>query len=142
MATSGIDSFRKYSCNISLNEAVNNLNQQLHQLLGNNQIHFSKRKKLLLQYERKNNQFRRSIDRSDLVNQKKITENSDLIRRIKKIIIDEERQQEQQRRDEHEQNNSWSLGVMTALIGVTVAGVLSIATFIITMLEKPNEKYI
>jgi len=142
MATSDIDSFRKYSFNISLNEAIDQLNEQLKQLLGNTQIHFSKRKKLLLQFERKNNQFRRSIDQSNLENQKRLTENSDIIRRIKKKIIDEAREQGQRRRDEYEQNTNWSLGAVTVAIVMVVAGVISIATFLIMMMDKSNEKYI
>jgi hypothetical protein len=142
MATSGIDTFRKYSFNISLNEAIDQLNEQLNQLLGNTQIHFSKRKKLLLQFERKNNQYRRSINQSDLENQKKLIENSNIIRRIKRQIIDEDREERQRRRDEYEQNSNWSLGAMTAAIAGVAAGVISIASFIIMMMDKPNEKYI
>jgi hypothetical protein len=142
MATSGIDTFRKYSFNISLNEAIDQVNEQLNHLLGNTQIHFSKRKKLLLQFERKNNQYQRSINQSDLENQKKLIENSNIIRRIKRQIIDEDREERQRRRDEHEQNSNWSLGAMTAAIAGVAAGVISIATFIIMMMDKPNEKYI
>jgi len=142
MATSGIDTFRKYSFNISLNEAIDQLNEQLNHLLGNTQIHFSKRKKLLLQFERKNNQYRRSINQSDLENQKKLIENSNIIRRIKRQIIDEDREERQRRRDEHEQNSNWSLDAMTAAIAGVVAGVISIATFIIMMMDKTDEKYI
>jgi hypothetical protein len=131
------------SFDISLNEAVQHVNEQLHQLLGNTRIHFSKRKKLLLQLERKNNQFRRSIHQSDFVNQKKLTENSEIIRHIKMKIINEARQQEQRRRDELEQNPQWSLdGKTTAIGGVVVAGVISLATFIIMMLVNSKEKYI
>jgi anti-sigma-K factor RskA len=142
MATPDIDSFRKYSFNISLNEAINQLNEQLCQLLDNSQLHFSKRKKLLLKFERKNNQFRRSINRLDSEYQKKLTKNSDIIRRIKKKIIDEDRQQRQRGRDEHEQNTSWSLSGITVAIVMVVAGVISITTFVIMMLDKSKEKYI
>jgi hypothetical protein len=144
MATSGIDSFRKYSINISLNEAMDQLNEQLHQLLNNTQIHFSKRKKILLQLERKHNQYRRSIGKSDLDNQNKLTNNTDLIRRIKKKIIDEDRQQLQRRRHEQEQveDNNWSHGHMTILVGVALTGILCTATFIIMMLDSSKDKYI
>jgi hypothetical protein len=125
-----------------LNEAIDQLNEQLNQLLGNTEIHFSKRKKLLLQFERKNNQYRRSINQSDLENQKKLIENSNIIRRIKRQIIDEDREERQRRRDEYEQNSNWSLGAMTAAIAGVAAGVISIASFIIMMMDKPNEKYI
>src|SRR5436190_650446 len=112
MTTSSIDSLRKYSFNISLNDAIDQLNEQLHQLHGNTQIHFSKRKKLLLQLERKYNRFRRLVTPSDLENQKKLIENSDLIRHIKKKIINEHRHQEQQRREQYEQNSDWTLREM------------------------------
>lgn len=140
MTTLDINSFRKYSFNVSLNEVIDQVHQQLCQLLNNNQIHFSKRKKLLLQLERKNNQVRRLIDQSDNGNQQKLKDNFDLIRRIKKKIIQEDRQQEQRRRDEHEQNNPWSPGYMTALFGIILAGLISIATIVIMMLDKSNEK--
>ncbi len=83
-----MDSIRKYSINVTLNEAIDQLNKQLHNLLDNTEVHFSKRKKVLIQLERKTNQYRRAIDRSDLDNQKKLTNNTDLIRQIKKKIID------------------------------------------------------
>ncbi|CAF3805433.1 unnamed protein product [Rotaria sp. Silwood1] len=142
MSTTGLDSFRRYSTNISLNEHIDQLNEQLHHLLDNDRIHFSKRKKLLLQLERKNNQYRRVIDRLDLQNQKKITINNDLIRCIKKKIIDEDRQQRQQRTNEQEEDTSWSLGSMATLFGAAFAGIISAATFIIMMLDRSKERTI
>ncbi|CAF0863952.1 unnamed protein product [Rotaria sordida] len=142
MSTAGINSFRKYSINIPLNESIDQLNEQLHHLLDNNQIHFSKRKKLLLQLERIHNRHRRSVDRLDSNNQKKITINNNLIRCIKKKIINEDRQERQQRTNEHEANTSWSLGSMAALFGAVFIGIMGAATFIIMILDKSTEKII
>jgi hypothetical protein len=127
---------------MSKNESIDQLNQGLNQLLGNTGIHFNKRRKILLQYERKNNQFRRFIDRLDFENQKKLTQNSELIRHIKKQIIEENRQEYQRRRNEHEQNRNWSLGGMITAMGLVVIGVISIATLIITVLDRSKEKNI
>ncbi|CAF4521874.1 unnamed protein product [Rotaria socialis] len=103
MSSTELDSFRTYSINVSLNESIDQLYGQLCRLFGNTQMYFSKRKKLLLQLERKKNQYRRAIDRSD------------------KRIIHEDRQQRQQIRDEQEQNNNWSMGGMAALVGIALA---------------------
>ncbi|CAF0840064.1 unnamed protein product [Adineta steineri] len=139
-----MDNLRKYSINISLNEAIDQLNTQLQQLLDNTQIDFSKRKKILLQLERKHNQYRRSIEQTDLHNQRKLIDNNDLIRRIKKKIIHDDRQQQQRRRVEQEQveNNHWLHDHMTFLVGAALTGVLCAATFIIMMLDNSKEKYI
>ncbi|CAF1019901.1 unnamed protein product [Adineta steineri] len=139
-----MDNLRKYSINISLNEAIDQLNKQLQQLLDNTQIDFSKRKKILLQLERKHNQYRRSIEQTDLHNQRKLIDNNDLIRRIKKKIIHDDRQQQQRRRVEQEQveNNHWLHDHMTFLVGAALTGVLCAATFIIMMLDNSKEKYI
>jgi len=127
---------------MSKNESIDQLSQGLNQLLGNTGIHFNKRRKILLQYERKNNQFRRFIDRLDFENQKKLTQNSELIRHIKKQIIEENRQENLRRRNEHEQNRNWSLGGMITAMSMVVIGVISIATLIITVLDRSKEKYI
>ncbi|CAF0905678.1 unnamed protein product [Adineta steineri] len=139
-----MDNLRKYSINISLNEAIDQLNTQLQQLLDNTQIDFSKRKKILLQLERKHNQYRRSIEQTDLHNQRKLIHNNDLIRRIKKKIIHDDRRQQQRRRVEQEQveNNHWLHDHMTFLVGAALTGVLCAATFIIMMLDNSKEKYI
>jgi hypothetical protein len=139
-----LNSFRKFSINVSLSEAIGQVNQQLRHLLDNTEVHFSKRKKILIQLERKNNQYRRAIGLSDSDNQKILKNNTDLIRQIKKKIIDEDRQHRQQMTDEQEQmaNNSWSLGGMAALVGAALAGIISAATFIIIMLNSFKEKYV
>jgi hypothetical protein len=144
MSTSEIGVPRKYTINISVNEAIDQLHEQLCQLLNNSQVHFSKRRKILLQLERKNNHFRRSIDQSDLEKQKKLIVNTDVIRRIKHKIIDEDRRQRQQRRHEHEQvvDDNWSLDGLCATIIAAVAGIISVATFIIMMLDSSKENYI
>ncbi|CAF3036875.1 unnamed protein product [Rotaria sp. Silwood2] len=142
MSTTEINSFRKDLINISLNESIDQLNEQLRHLLDNDRIHFSKRRKILLQLERKNNQHRRSIDRSDLHNQKIITINNNLIRCIKKKIIDEDRQQQQQRTNEQDEDTSWSLGGMATLFGAAFAGIISAATFIIMLLDRSKERTI
>lgn len=140
MSTDGLAAFRKYSINVSLNENIDQLNGQLHRLLENTQIHFSKKKKLLLHLERRNNQYRQAVGRSDAQNQKKIMMNNDLIRRINQKIMDEDRQEKQQIRYEQEQNNSWSVGGITALVGVAFAGVIIASTLIITMLHNSKNK--
>ncbi|CAF3747482.1 unnamed protein product [Rotaria socialis] len=122
MSSTELDSFRTYSINVSLNESIDQLYGQLCRLFGNTQMYFSKRKKLLLQLERKKNQYRRAIDRSD------------------KRIIHEDRQQRQQIRDEQEQNNNWSMGGMAALVGIALAGMNTAATFIIMLLHVSKEK--
>lgn len=142
MSATSIDSLRKYSINISVNETIDQLNQQLLHLHDNTETHFSKRRKLLLQLERKNNQCRRLIDRSDLDNQKKLTINNNIIRSIKKKIIEEDRQQRQQRMDEQEENNNWSLAAITAMVGTVFAGVIGIATYIMMMLAESKERKI
>ena len=115
---------------------VDRLHVQLYHLLNDTQTHFTKRRKLLLQYERKNNQLRRM----DSVDRKKITENYDLIRRIKKKIIEDDRRQIQQRRDQ--QHPKLSSNQMTGAIGGIILAAISIATLImmiIIMLEKSKE---
>lgn len=117
---------------------VDQLHVQLYHLLNNTQTHFTKRRKLLLQYERKNNQLRRM----DSIDRKKITENYDLIRRIKKQIIEDDRRLIQQRRDQHEQHRKLSSNQMTGAIGAIILAAISIATLImmiIIMLEKSKE---
>ncbi|CAF1096214.1 unnamed protein product [Rotaria magnacalcarata] len=138
MSSNELDSFRTYAINVSLNQSIDQLHGQLCRLIGNTEMHFSKRKKLLLQLERKNNQYRRVIDRSDVQNNKKVMINNDLIRCIKKRIIHEDRQQRQQMRDE--QNNNWSIGGMAALVDIALAGMITAATFIIMMLHVSKEK--
>ncbi len=123
-------------------ESIDRMNEELHRLFGNNEIHFNKRRKILLQLERKNNQFRRFIDQFDFETQRKLTLNSDLIRHIKKKIIEENRQENQRRRNQHEQNRNWSLGGMITAISMVVIGVISIATLIIILLDRSREKYI
>lgn len=119
---------------------VDRLHVQLYHLFNDTQTHFTKRRKLLLQYERKNNQLRRvqSVDR------KKITENYELIRRIKKQIIDDDRRLIQQRRDQVEQQKrKLSSNQMTGAIGGIILVAITIATLImmlIIMLEKSKEK--
>lgn len=122
-------------------EFVDRLHAQLQHLLNDTQIHFSKRKKLLLQYERRNNQLRRS----NVVDQKRITANYDLIRRIKKQIIEDDRRQVRERRNAHEQHRKpWSTNQLSGAVGGIILGSITIATLImmvIIMSDRSKEKY-
>ncbi|CAF0740989.1 unnamed protein product [Adineta ricciae] len=144
MAASNLESLRKYTVDVTTNEAIDELNNQLRRLLDDTHINFIKRKKMLLQLERKHNQLRRLIAAGDFVNQQQVTHNTDLIRRIKKKIIADDRQQRQRRHEEQEQaaNLNWSAGYMTIVVGGAFAGVLCAATFIIMILYNSKEKYI
>ncbi|UJR14383.1 hypothetical protein I4U23_001379 [Adineta vaga] len=144
MASSSLESLRKYTVNISTNEALETLNQQLHRLLADTHIDFNKRKKMLLQLERKHNQYRRLFEQNDYHNQHKLADNTNLIRRIKKKIIEDDRQQRQRRHAEQEQTAStnWSPGYTVILVGGALAGVLCVATLIIMILNNSKEKYV
>lgn len=118
--------------------SADQLNEQLYLLLGDTRKHFSKRRKLLLQLERRNNELRRAIHRLDLESQKKVTDNYQVIQRIKKTIIEDDRQQSQRRRHELEQHRKCSSG--------TMVGTIAIVTFVVIMimiiLDRSREKYI
>ena len=139
-----LDSMRKYSIEVSVDEILDQLYQQLIHLQSNSEIHANKRKKMLIQLERKTNQLRRAIDRTDEGKQKRIVEMTHLIQRIKKQIIAEEYRERQRRREEQDnvETSQWSLGTLSVTVVVVIAGVISMATLILIMLGHSTERYI
>ena len=135
-----MEAMRKYSINVSAAELLEQLHEQLRHLHTNTRMHFQKKKKLVLQLERRNNQWRRRTDRSDAEQQKKLADNTHLIRLIKKTIVDEDREEQQRRRDEQGQSELWSLGGLTATVTVAMAGIVSAATLIVIMFVNTKER--
>jgi hypothetical protein len=136
-----MDSMRKYSINLSTNDILDQLKHQLIQLHEHYSIHFNKKKKILIQLERKHNQLRRSIDRSNREQMTELVEQMNLIRQIKKKIIHEERHQQQQRRNEQQQveHRHDHIVRLAITLTTTVFGLLTIATLTLMMLHSSQE---
>ena len=135
-----MDAMRKYSVNVSTAELIEQLHAQLRHLQANSQMHFQKKKKLVLQLERRNNQWRRRIDQSDAEQQKTLADNTHLIRLIKKVIVDQDREEQQRRRNEQGQNDLWSLGGLTATVTLAMVGIVSAATAILIVFVDTKER--
>lgn len=144
MTLTRLDAIRKYSIEVSVDDMLDQLQQQLTHLHSSSEIHANKRKKMVIQLERQTNQLRRSIDRTDESKHRRIVDTTNMIRRIKKQIIAEEYRERQRRR--HEQDNGetsrWSLGTLAVTVGAVVAATISMATLILIMLEHSNERNI
>ena len=136
----GLESLRKYSIEVSLRDHLDQLNDQLRQLHDNSAIHHAKRKKLLLQFERRNNQLRRSIERTDQDKQKILTENANFIRMMERKIIQEEQREQRQRRDEQINDRLWwwSPTKMRVMVGSALVLLLLLSTGISMMLNHGN----
>lgn len=140
MTARDLESLRKYTIHISKSEAIEQLNEELRALLANVVMDFPKRKKLLLQLERKHNQSRRIIDREDVAMQQLFTRNTELIRRIKRQIIDEAREQQQRQRAQQVEDDSWSPARLTFVVVGTLVAVLCVASSIIMLLGNDKQK--
>lgn len=132
---------RKYSVEVSKTEILQRINEQLRSLKTNSQIHYSKRKKLLLHLERRFNQIRRTFDSSDHNQQIHFAESVHLIREIKKSIIHEECRILEQRRNEQEQQetNPWSSTKVAVSVIILLVIVVVVATLIRIFLDNMNK---
>ena len=144
MTLTRLDAMRKYSIEVSVDDMLDQLHQQLTHLHSSSEIHANKRKKIVIQLERKSNQLRRSIDPTDESKQRKIVDTTNLIRRIKKQIIAEEYRERQRRMNEQDnlETSRWFLGTLAVTVGAVVAATITMATLILIMLEHSNERKI
>lgn len=131
-----LNQFRKYSFEETFADSIQQLNQQLKRLNERTDEHFHKRKKELLQFERRNNHYRTRQSQFDEKYRKIIDENQQLIRQIKIKIIRDDRHERQQRTDQHQRIYQRPLTSFFLLVGI-----LFLATMIILFLNQTNKNY-